>query len=199
MTPSEAKIFAALGQMIVEWNHAEERVRTLMMNLVGWDSHRGILRARILTVELGSVSLSHALRSFANNILGEDVGKYVLHAAEYYDRLRAYRNYYTHAIDHVSPGKSGPRGLASTVTSKGELKRSRDIISIEEIYLVTQRCSVLGSYCNRISVYRSWPEEYGDTDLPRPPLPDMPRLPDRLQKRVEHLRLMFPPPEEAQE
>jgi hypothetical protein len=190
--PWEPEFLAAFGHMIITWNVAESSLIRLLAGLCGTGSVSTILKAQIVTAELGSIGLSNALRTFADIILPPKLTEAVNHAVEYYERLRTYRNYYTHGITHILPVSDGPRGFIRIITAKGSLTEEKDFVSFNDLKFVSGHASCLHSYVETISNHLFSVEW-------RFSLPDKPLLPNKLRKTRQHLREQFAPREESQE
>jgi hypothetical protein len=190
--PYEAEFLAAFGHMIISWNEAESALRRLLAGLCGAKSVADILKAKIVTIELGPIGLGNALQTFADIILPPTPAEAVKHAIKYYQRVLAYRNYYVHGITSVIPASDGPRGLILITTAKGTLTENRDIVSLNHIKSVTGHANQLHSYVEAVISHL-----LSDEGLCS--LPHKPPLPDKIQKTRQHLREHFAPHEESQE
>lgn len=190
--PYEPEFLAAFGHMIITWNIAESALRRLLAGLCGAKSVADILKAKIVTVELGPIGLADALKTFADIILPPSPAEAVNHAVKYYDRIRAYRNYYVHGITGIIPVSDGPHGFILITTAKGTLTENKDIVSLNDIKTLTGHANQLHWYVEAI-ISHLFSEEALFS------LPHKPPLPKTLQKTRQHLREHFAPHAESQE
>lgn len=195
MLPYEVDLFASLGRFVAQWNNAESRMCDLLASLYPASTGRGALAHRVMIVELGSVGIENALKTLAAHFVPEDIGGHIHHAATYYARLRAYRNYYVHGIIDAHPVSSEPHASVAMIQAKGEMKMVRTMIPKSEIDGITLHAAILAQYVSRIgdcSPHRR------DPDGPQT-LPDKPSLPDLLSKPRQSYRAYLLPPEPSQE
>ena len=179
--PWAPEFLTALGHMIITWNEAESALRRLLAGLCGRGSVPALLKAQIVTAELGSVGLSNALRTFADIILPSKPAEAINHAVEYYETVRAYRNYYTHGTD-ILPVSDGPRGFIRITTAKGSLTEEKDFVSLDDLKFVSGHAHCLHCYVQAISNHLFSEEWRFFSKEWRFPLPDKPLLPDKLRK-----------------
>ena len=78
--------------MLLAWHSAE----SWMHGLLTWQLGRGD-KMQALTAHIGNVALTDALRTMAADFSTDVIRPHLIHAAEYLDRLREYRNYYAHS------------------------------------------------------------------------------------------------------
>jgi hypothetical protein len=150
------------------------------------------LKTNILTVELGSVGLEHALNSFAENLLDGEMAKAVRHVVSLFERLRGYRNYYGHGITFVLEKSDGPVGPVRSISAKGKLIESRDMITIDQLNWLQQQCIKLYIFTTKVAIALHPDEDEKG-------LPPLPSLPQRLEKKAIHFRELFPPQQGAPE
>jgi hypothetical protein len=184
--PIDAAVHAGLGRMIVSWNLAEDCLRGLLAALCSGRTRRDFLRSQIVTLELGTTGLVHALQAFAQDVFRDaDASKAVLQAVTYFERLREYRNYYVHGITAtVSMPSKGPCGVIATGNAKGRITRNRETISVGQMQ-VSERADELTTFILGIVNYL-FPGK-GERSLP-----EMPPLPDRLSRRRQLLTEQLP-------
>jgi hypothetical protein len=188
---NERDYLATFGRLAQEWNLAESNLRGLLMRLASEDMKAFTLNAGILTAEMGSVAMENALRAFAASTIKGQVGEALEHAAKFYERLRAYRNYYVHSIVYVTAhADTGTVGGVHTFEAKGKLVERLEFISKHDLELATVQAIVLRDYVRGINLWlmAQTTEFLGELELPpKPPLPS------RLRKSERHLGELFPP------
>lgn len=195
--PWEDPLYIAMGQLVVIYNAAEERIRTLLTNLVADFDNIMNIQARIMVSELGAVGLENALNAIAGDLLPKTQREAVQHLVKLYERVRGYRNFYVHGIIQVGgPTLETPtvRGHVVTYSAKGALTEHMTMIGLDDIHEAVDQAQVLGNYARDVTQYLR------DDAKPVPafspaPLPDKPPLPPRLEKPLLRLRERFPPPE----
>jgi hypothetical protein len=197
----ENEFLIKLGEMVLAFNRTERRLRDMLAGIVTSTSLNGrsITIAKIVTAELGGVGLTSALSSFANNVGDDPLGGLVNHAADYFDKVREYRNYYVHGIQTVIPTDKGGAGFGSTESAKSKLKIHRGFVRQSEIEELTSHCETLTVYVN--AVINCLADRFGQNhapegfDLYKPQLPDKPPSPARLVKPQWHLKefVLLPP------
>ena len=188
-----ASFQSALGDLVINWNIVEASVRELLGCFASERPHSPPPGTDILTVELGTVGLGHALQSYANDLVQPPYDEFVLHAVEYFDRVRIYRNYYVHGIANVMSGNvAAPEpveviGQISYVTAKGQLAFHSDEVKISDLRRVTNWCRRLNGFLNLIRLtYFHGAEHF--------PSLDKPPLPEKLKKPRRSLQELRTPP-----
>jgi hypothetical protein len=182
-------IFAAVGELIYEWNNLEHVTRNLILRLVGRTA-----AAQILTANLGSVPLCEALRTIGNELTKQPVQDRIINAVQYIERLREYRNFYIHGFMFIAFqfeneqdmlnanfGAAKPIGVLDSFSAKSRYSRSELDFAIEDVQTVVSWCKSGRRYVGNIMGF------VRDSKVPppaRPPqsLPEMLPLPDKLKK-----------------
>ncbi len=197
----ERDYLTSLGNLILRYNNAEERSRSLLVDLTTArpKTVRGIMLAKITTVELGAVGITHALQCYAKDVVESKFREPILHAADYMDRIREYRNFYVHGIGTIINTDSGPKGFLHTDSAKGSLKEHKTVISKEDIDGIAKHCDVAARYLNYLGVYLAYLTGDWEPGWPKPKLPSKPPLPDRLKKPVRHWTEYFPQRQSSEE
>lgn len=178
---TEKPIYAALGELAINWNFAENWIR----NLAGIYAGKVVV-GEILTVELGSVGLQNVLCAIAKHSPLGDEASHLRHCAELYERLRGYRNYYIHGTIFVI-GTQGrlkkPTGFTFTKSAKGQIKVYSAEVEAPQIQAVADQCYDLGLFARGVwSHFRGGPTGGGGL----PSLPDKPPLPPVLDKSAPY-------------
>ena len=171
--------YASLGVFLVTWNDVENSLRQLLIALCGASP-----QIWILTAALGGPSLENALKSGATDIAPPKLKPFIEHCVEWFDRLREYRNYYVHSIHGVAPHFSGKVvGVASQTTAKTRLAIHQEFIFEERISELITWINSLNVFCSDILFHVSaHPLTEFSNGTPFPPLPEMPKLPIKLEK-----------------
>ena len=166
--------------MAIKWNQAEDILRDILVNLCGGEG----LEIWILTAELGAVSLENALKSASNDIAKDKLKPYIDHAVEWFSRLREYRNYYVHGIKSVTfSGDLSPIGVIGQTAAKTRIVIHRENVTLEAIIIFLNRISDFMKFCSDLEFHVAATSlKVIALSKPLPPLPQMPLLPDRLQK-----------------
>jgi hypothetical protein len=191
----EKLLYAAFGNLIVEWNRTERSVSSL----VGFFVHpttdhpdadhrrRGHLALKIIMSEVGVYMVVNALRCIADTL--EPSQKVAADCiAEWYDRLRDYRNYYVHGISNVAPSGDDnvATGIIFATSARRELVEDRDFVSPKQLFEAAQSAAALRTYIGEVLNHLAW--EPGDPLVAdRPRLPEPPQMPDKLKKRRSYL------------
>jgi hypothetical protein len=130
----QAEFEGALGAAIIAWNQAEMVIRGLLVTLSG----DGMV-SYILTAELGSQGIIDALNAIAP-MKGKELRVAIVTVSAYYERLRAYRNYYVHGL--MASGSDGKEasGLIYTSSAKGKFGIAQDIVPIDQVKWLRERC-----------------------------------------------------------
>src|SRR6185437_3943940 len=116
--------------------------------------------------------------------------------AEYYDRLRVYRNYYMHGITVAVPSSDlGALGVILMTSAKGELAHDKDFISVEQIYETIGRTTTLRTYIDQVLNNLAWTVDPKLPERRRPQLPVPPPMPERLKKSRAYPLRPKPPPD----
>jgi hypothetical protein len=174
----------AIGDLVLHWNKTEGTVRGLLSTLCAPQSETSRVCAEILTVEIGNVALTNAIRSIARALYSEELEEHLICCAEYLDRLRAYRNYYVHSIKGATDTQTGPIGIATQVVAKSRYALNWDLVETRDIETVTRRCIYLHRYAHTLTLHVE--DVINDSPAPQE-LPDKPPLPDVLKKQATRL------------
>jgi hypothetical protein len=179
----EREFLAHLGEVIVKWNHLEANTQVLLTAIVG-----GGDRISILTANLGNVALKEAITTFANEFASDEFKPHVLHYAEFFDRLREYRNWFTHSILAIGRTESGEAmGLSQTISAKRRLTLHQKPTGLAELSEFLDWLDTAHRFASELLcvVY----EMPGTKPLDSVTKPD---LPDRLQRPRLYLRDVEP-------
>lgn len=179
MATTKEDFLGVLGILVVEWNHAESLLNTLLSFLSG-----GGTRVAILTAHMNTVAVCQALRTLANEKLADDdVAPHVLHYTDYFDRLREYRNYYIHGIKAVGFSEGEAVGIAETVTARERWTLHQLTLSVHDLRQSVELIIDLVRYGSKIMSHLMWTH---NNSLPIPEqhrsLSEKPPLPEKLQK-----------------
>ena len=200
LTPAERVFAAALGEAIVEWNCLEGSLRGALVDLMLEKKEPvifDILRIKIMTLELNNVGIEQALKSFAENILTDILSDKIKHAVLFFERLRAYRNYYVHGVTGIMGFTDAPSkyhmGRIDNSTAKGKLVQYRDWVTVEQLYWFVEQCIVARNFVAEIRNHISMPPGHPFLEnLESWPLPDSPALPSPLEKTAQPWSVIFP-------
>jgi hypothetical protein len=191
-TPKQMEFLLAFAGMVCSWNSAEQRLRKFLESFCGGGlqtMNNPYPGPSILVFELGSVGLANGLRTFANESLKGPQAEAVIHAVNFYERLREHRNYYVHGILFVVDLEGRVGGLIDYRTAKGSVSWFNDLVSIEKIRQTAEWCVQLTNFVNSLDFAMFFPLHASQI-----PWPDKPPLPDRLEKPRITLRGQAPQP-----
>lgn len=184
----EYDFFASFGNMILSYNNAEEGFRRLLFGLVTPrpKSIGSIALAKAMTDSLDNMGIALALKCFANDIADSKLRTPILHAVEYMDRLRPYRNFYVHGITSIQLTNTGPKGWIHTHTAKGLLREHKTHISKDAIDELADQCRTAQIYFNNVGSYQSYLAGDFESGMPEPKLPSAPPLPKNISKPMKN-------------
>jgi hypothetical protein len=187
--------FAAIGEIVVKWNDAENFMNAILVELCGSNP-----KTWILTAELGNVGLENALRTAAADIAPIHLREHLDHAIEWFSRLRETRNYYVHGIRRITTDKGGtPLGIIQQVSAKSALVFHNEDLPLDRLRTLSGRINELTIFLLAINVYLHQMIAQEHFHGPPPsPLPRMPPLPDRLVKPRRYLQGDKHPREKSQ-
>jgi hypothetical protein len=193
ISESERDYLSAFGRFVIEWNLAESNLRGLLMRLASDNQPTFSLQAGILTAEMGSITLERALRTYASTIKLGKATEAIEHAAQFYQLLRGYRNYYAHGIVSVLPHEESASivGRVHTFEAKGKFVVRLEFIAkpaLEEAHAIALREYVRDIHLQLIA------QALGPMYADGFELPPKPPLPAQLQKSEQRLGELFPPP-----
>ena len=190
-----SRFAVAFMRSVIAWNNAEDRARQILIAFGG----RGM--GLTVTVEqLGSIALRDSLNTLCDALSFDDtpdtveLASHIAHFVEGMDTLRAYRNFYVHALKSTGKAPDNPktfRGFLHAVEARGRYAFVQQHISMTELEGFMFNTLVLHGYGNAIA--RSIP---GDTNALAPyageptPLASIgkPTWPKKLTKRRNYLR-----------
>lgn len=181
----ETAFYAALGEMLIKWNHAESLLRFMVV----WLYELGD-KGDILTAHMGSRTLSDAMNTLAEEYSDDILRLHLKHFVSYLDTLRGYRNYYAHGIAIVGFNEKGePVGTLQETQARGSLTLTQELVSIEKIEAVTVMCQTAAAYGSAIISEMIHRKKLSTAYL-GPPLASRqkPPLPDQLKKPRTSLR-----------
>jgi hypothetical protein len=128
IAPEHILFLARLGEIVVSWNQLQASLQLMVYRLAG--GHR----ADILTAHMGAVSLSDGLRTLSTEFGPEELREHIAHFLELFDRLRAYRNHYVHAVLMIGRSdEDKPIGFAQTTIAKRRLMLHQASVTIDEL------------------------------------------------------------------
>lgn len=178
--------YSALGELIVIWNQAENRLRAILVGLCGIGP-----RTWILTAELGAISLENALRSSSQDIALPDLKPHIEACIKWFNLLREYRNYYVHGIIDVNISF----GYISQTSAKNGLVLHGEVIDVTALSDLIKKIKDFLDFSSDVEFRASaLPLTSFSDGKPFPPLPKIPLLPDRLQKPRRYLTDVPPQP-----
>jgi hypothetical protein len=171
LTKEEVRFCAALGGVVIFWNHIDWSMRTLLQRATILGSMNE--RVMVLVPNLGNVALTEAMTAIADDH-EEDRASHLKHCAALFDAERIYRNYYVHNPFTFLSTESDTKSLAMHVTAKGgALKVHRGHVTAAQLETFHDRLSALGMYIGEI-IQDSIDSRGGKplSSLEKPPLPD---------------------------
>uniref|UniRef100_UPI0035CCA6D0 hypothetical protein n=1 Tax=uncultured Sphingomonas sp. TaxID=158754 RepID=UPI0035CCA6D0 len=177
---------------LTAWNSVE----SWMHGLLSWQLGRGD-KMQALTAHMGNVALTDIIRTIAADFSTDIIRPHLIHAAEYFDRLRAYRNYYAHSSLLMWPENSEARAYLHQATAKGRFALHQTFIRIGDVERLIQHCQTLHEYASALVTI----DEQGIVHPPmqQPSLLQKPLLPDNLQKPRLLPRQPKPPPQSSRD
>jgi hypothetical protein len=176
--------YAALGEMVVNWNQAESTLTMILVALCGANP-----KTWILTAELGGVGLQNALLSASADLAPDHLKKHIDHAVEWYSRLREVRNYYVHGTQRVTVGDDGAFGLIGQVSAKSVLMIHQESLSQKRVEDLTRQIKEFVEFASGVEFYvAAEPKTAFSDGSPLPPLPQMPPLPSKMVKPRRYLK-----------
>ncbi|TGU87368.1 hypothetical protein EN794_051085 [Mesorhizobium sp. M00.F.Ca.ET.151.01.1.1] len=195
----ERDFLAALGALIVEYNGAENAFRNLLASAATAKpiSREAQALAQILTVELGNVALTQAMRSYATDVAPAEMEQPLKDAATYLDTIREHRNFYVHGMAIVLTfADVGTQGHIYGMSAKGALKEHKTTVSKTEIDALIAHCKIAKQFFRDLMfrldfLQGNWRAGY------EPQLPDTPIPLGRLSKPAQHWREYFPRPQSS--
>lgn len=174
-------LLAKIGELVSKWNVLEGQVRYTLMFVLERVCPPSPA-AQILTAHMGSVALTEALRTAANEFTSDNIRKRLLHSADYIDRLRAYRNFYVHGFTHVGWNRSRePIGFLQSTSAKSRLIEHEDTFLESDVEDLISKIAEIQSFIGQLySFLRDgeqprWTSTHG-------PWREMPPLPPLLKK-----------------
>lgn len=192
LDPSEIEVSQTLGRFVITWNRVEGAIISLLQTLIPVQEHAGWMRSAIVVSRLDTTGVVDALRSIAKANMVEDQGDAVKNAADFFDRLRPYRNYYVHGI---TGGRrftdAGVVGIISYLDARGTLKHYHEMLKIEAITNATSQAEELIEYINKLQYHL---KPGFDEDPGMHPLPALLQLPEPCTKPQRPLQSLPPQP-----
>jgi hypothetical protein len=168
-----------IGDLIVRWNTCEGSLRHLLAHVSG-----GGVSYDILAAHMTPTALLNAIRTFGNDVVEAPFDEHIEHAAEFFDRLRMYRNYYVHGIHHITADAKGDAvGLANELSARGRLVLHPKEIRIGELIDLMAKMAVFHTYLYHLIHLFQWTKDktfrtFEEFQVP----PEKPTLPPKLQK-----------------
>ncbi|MFN7399130.1 MAG: hypothetical protein ACK5SX_08745 [Sandaracinobacter sp.] len=154
------------------WNRIESLFRSLLQG------PRPNPSAFIAALHLDPEALALAVKATAEAYADSQRAKHVLHAAEYFDRLRLHRNHYVHRLAVVAMDASNEFALKASVYSlsaRGRVRLIEQPVSLDDVKEFFGWCCALEVYVNALT---NRPTEALDA-LALAPFPEMPILPSK--------------------
>jgi hypothetical protein len=155
-TPKEAidQTLAELGRLVATWNHLEFSLSWLLEVLT-----EGGRIVRILGANMRHEALCHALRTITAEIkLDDELKCRIIRAIDAFERLREYRNHYTHnSLPTFGMSNDNSSAIMTTYSlkAKGKVVATAGGISFEQIKEAVDLCKGLQDYLSRLSTYLS--------------------------------------------
>jgi hypothetical protein len=117
----------SVGDFVMTWNRTENMMRQLLLLLCGYSQP-----TYVLTAELSALALVQAIEAIVTDT-DHPLRDPILHATEFFDRLRVYRNYYAHGIYSAIYEEKRAYGLVEMVSGRGRFAHTQDRISVEQL------------------------------------------------------------------
>jgi hypothetical protein len=146
----------------------------------------GGYRSDVLTAHMGTVSLCDALRTLSAEFAPTESREHIAHFLELFERLRAYRNHYVHAIRILGGSEIEPIGLAETISAKGRLMLHQETVTLDDLLSLSANLAQARSYASSI-IFRLWRAGKDPDAALQSPWPQKPPLLDKLQKPAKPL------------
>jgi hypothetical protein len=144
------------------------------------------LAVRIVTVEMGTVAIKQALQAISD-LFDTPQKEAIDWAAQYFDRLREYRNYFIHDITLAVPSSDlGPLGIIIMMRAKVEAAQDKDFSSIKQVDEMAGRAITLRTYIGAILNNLAWGPGH-PVLAERPRVPVLPPMPEKLKKTRSYL------------
>jgi hypothetical protein len=160
------------------WNNVETAARIILQRLGGRGN--GMTAC---TAMLGNVPLINALRATAS--LEDRLVAEIDRFAECMDRLREYRNYYVHGIHATLVGDGEAYAMLQGVeTNKGKYRIIEERVTRKHLIYAIRHLMKLQAYGTALADHAN--DDFGTLargGKPLPALPNMPEVPERLQRR----------------
>jgi hypothetical protein len=198
---NELHFLARLGEMLLAWNSVE----SWMAGLLTWQIGGGS-KMNALTAHIGNVTLTDILRTFAADFSNDIVRPHLVHAAEYFDRLREYRNYYAHGSQMLWPQRGEALAYLHQATAKGRFALHQTFIAKRHLEFVIAHCETLHDYCSALvtidddGIVHPPPrmDRFPEPAAVPPSLLEKPPLPDRLKKPRQFPQEPSHPPQSSE-
>jgi hypothetical protein len=176
--------FATLGEVVVEWNRAEEILKMILVALCGANP-----KTWILTAELGNVGLENAVKSATADLAPDEFKDHIDHTVKWFSRLREFRNYYIHGVQRVTMGDGENIGLIGQVSAKTALTWHQEALSLNRLQELLAKIREFIAFASTVELHLDVTiKKESRVLLQLPPLPQMPPLPDILVKPHRYLQ-----------
>lgn len=136
------EIVHAVGQLMMNWNHAEHGLLCLAREVFEINSSY----STALLIHIGSGTLVDAIHSVLPiRRLHPAVAKHIANGLDWFIELRAERNLYAHSIYHPSQTKPGLRRIGAS-SKGGKLKFREERLELEKVRSLAEEIYDLGAY-----------------------------------------------------
>jgi len=132
-------LLSEVGLLVLAWNQTEAAARSLLIEICGG----GTTANKVLTAEMGGLTLHNALRTAATSILPKDLAAHVVDAAKRFGLLKDHRNHYIHGLVGL-PSYSDTSLNIERVTARSEFKLYDQPVTAHELHLMSEHFSVVG-------------------------------------------------------
>ena len=182
-TDEEKRFCEKLGAIVIFWNHIESSFQSLVHFAArGEDGSNITHRLDVLVAHLGNVALAEAMQAISEDH-EDELGGHLKHAADLFDALRVYRNYYVHGPITFASTETDTAAMMQQLTAKGgSLRLHQGHVARPQLEDFMERLSALMRYLTALTLHM--------LELPTTPLASLekPPLPDKLELR--RLRLI---------
>lgn len=191
LTEEEKRFCEKLGAIVIFWNHIEGSFQSLVHFAARGSEGPNIAhRIDVLVSNLGNVSLAEAMQAISEDHEG-DIGGHLKHAADLFDALRIYRNYYVHGPITFASTETDTSAMMQQLTAKGgSLRLHQGQVSRPQLEAFMEQLSVLIRYLSALTMEMvELPNRQPLASLEKPPLPD--KLELRRLRLIERKRQLL--------
>lgn len=183
-----------MGLLVLGWNTAEAHVVQLLRRIIA-DS----IAIDILTAHMTAEAKVSALRVCASEMPDSNIKDRLLHAGEYFNTLREWRNHYVHnSLASFAADEDGARGGTRQVKARHTYIVRNESVTASDLERVVVGCRTFNDYANRLGAFLKYQGQ--DTsnirhqDGSEISLPEMPPLPLSLEDSRKPLKQQKPSP-----